>query len=79
MLLRRACPLRCPPALQCAGTLPCPCCARHARCPVWLTYCPLPALCRREKDESTTQAALGFKICGMQVGWAECVKLGRTR
>ena len=27
----------------------------------------MPLVCRREKDESTTQAALGFKICGMQV------------
>lgn len=36
--------------------------------PMHPAHAPGLALLCRTKDASTTQASLGFKICGMQVG-----------
>lgn len=49
------------------------CWPTHAAAPTSLPLCP------RDKDDSTTQAALGFKICGMQVGGWDNVLGGWNR
>ncbi len=52
------------PFLEYRGILQAPC---GLPAPAWLIlHAPLHCA-RRAKDQSTTQASLGFKICGMQV------------